>query len=650
MCGIYGIVDLEGGAATDWNSLGKMAGVLRHRGPDDEGRYCEDGITFGMRRLSIIDLDGGHQPIPNEDNTVWVVCNGEIYNFRQLRADLETRRHRFRCRSDTEVIVHLYEELGLEFVKKLRGMFGLALWDTRRRRLVIARDPMGEKPLYVRRDAKRLLFASEIKSILAASDVPRQVNFHALGEYLALGYVPAPLTLFQGIEKVLPGHYIVVEKGQILDKEYWDVSFAGEDDCAEEEWVERIRDKFVESVRMRLMSDVPLGAFLSGGIDSSAIVAAMSRVVNQPLKTYSIGFEGEDSYYNELPYARTVAKAFNTDHHEIIVCPEVGALLSKLIWHLDEPMADSAFITTYLVSKLARESVKVILSGVGGDELFGGYRRYLGHNLLPYYKWLPDGVRTKWLPGLLAGLPQDRHSKWENYTRLASAFVESAELPPDLRYESYITLFAPEVRDHLLKNDAATQNSNGDSAYSTLKRYFRRCQSADHLNQIMYVDIKTSLADDLLTLTDKMTMATAVECRAPFVDHELVQLTSRMPSNLKVRGLTMKYLLKKVLRPWLPKEVLQRKKRGFGAPVGAWLRRDLGSLMAETLSEEQVKKRGFFDWHVVHDTIMNHESRRNDYTDHLLALINLELWCRLFLDGGDRRFISDSSCEKVHRA
>ena len=428
-----------------------MGSVVNHRGPDDEGRYCDDGIALGMRRLSIIDIAGGHQPIPNEDETVWVVCNGEIYNYKELRNRLESRGHVFRCNSDTEVIVHLYEECGLEFAKQLRGMFGLALWDKHRRRLVLARDPLGEKPLYVRREANRLVFASEIKSILQADDVPRQLNFRALQEYLALGYVPAPLTLFDGIEKVLPGHYLVVEKGQIHDREYWDVAFDGEENCSEAEWVERVRDKFLESVRIRLMSDVPLGAFLSGGIDSSAIVAAMSQVVNQPVKTYSIGFEGEDSYYNELPYARTVASAFHTDHHEIIVRPEVGALLSKLIWHLDEPMADSAFITTYLVSKLARESVKVILSGVGGDELFGGYRRYLGHNLLPYYKWLPPLLRTKWLPGLLSGLPRDRHSKWENYTRLASAFIDSAELPPDRRYESYITLFTPQVRDHLLK-------------------------------------------------------------------------------------------------------------------------------------------------------------------------------------------------------
>jgi asparagine synthase (glutamine-hydrolysing) len=625
-----------------------MGHAVAHRGPDDEGRHCDDGIALGMRRLSIIDVAGGHQPIANEDRTVWVICNGEIYNFKELRNRLESRGHAFRCNSDTEVIVHLYEEYGFEFVKQLRGMFGLALWDKRHRRLVLARDPLGEKPLYVRRDAKRLLFASEIKSILEAGDVPRRLNFRALQEYLALGYVPAPLTLFEGIEKVLPGHYLVVENGKIQDREYWDIAFDEEEKCSEEEWVERIRDKFLESVRMRLMSDVPLGAFLSGGIDSSAIVAAMSQVVNQPVKTYSIGFEGEDSYYNELPYARKIASAFSADHHEIIVRPEVAEMLSKLIWHLDEPMADSAFITTYLVSKLASESVKVILSGVGGDELFGGYRRYLGHNVLPYYKWLPHSVRTKWLPGILAGLPQDRHSKWENYTRLASAFVESAEMPPHLRYESYITLFAPDVRNHLLKNGATTPYSNGDSAQSMLKEYFRRCPNADHLNQIIYVDIKTSLADDLLTLTDKMTMAGAIESRAPFVDHELVQLSARMPSNLKVRGCTMKYLLKKVVSPWLPKEILQRKKRGFGAPVGAWLRRDLSSLMKETLSEEQVRRRGLFDWGVVHETIMGHEARRADYTDHLLALINLELWCRLFLDGGDRKCISEASCEKAH--
>ncbi len=651
MCGIFGAVDLRQESAQGQELLGRMGKVIVHRGPDDEGHYYGKGVAFGMRRLSIIDLDGGHQPISNEDKTVWVVCNGEIYNFKELRASLEARGHVFCCNSDTEVIAHLYEEESLDLFTHLRGMFALAIWDVRRSRLVLARDRLGKKPLYVRREPHRVLFASEIKSILQDESVPRRVDFHALQEYLALGYVPAPWSLFEGIEKVRPGHYLVIEKGRIAEREYWDVRFDRIESRTEEEWVERVRDKFLESVRLRLISDVPLGAFLSGGIDSSAIVAAMAQLINRPVKTYSIGFEGEDRLYNELPYARSVAEAFKTDHHEIIVRPEVSELLPKLIWHMDEPIADSACITTYLVSRLACESVKVILSGVGGDELFGGYYRYLGDALRQPYRWLPRAVRKKWLPALFSELPQDRHSGWKNYIRLGNAFVRTAELPPDLRYMSYVTLFSPDVRALLLQDGSGRGRSDGgEPASEIMKEYFNKCREADSLSQIMYVDIKTSLPDDLLALTDKMSMAASLECRAPFVDHELVELASHIPSRLKVRGLSMKYLLKKVVEPWLPTEILHRRKRGFGAPIGAWLRHDLRILMQETLSEKQVRRRGFFDPVVVTEIIADHEAQRRDHTDHLLALITFELWCRIFLDGSDWRSAMETPAARQHTA
>jgi asparagine synthase (glutamine-hydrolysing) len=629
MCGIYGVVDLNGETIPGLLLLEGMGQVIVHRGPDDCGYYFGPGIALGMRRLSIIDLSGGHQPISNEDETLWTVFNGEIYNFSDLREDLEARGHSFRTKSDTEVIVHLYEEFGIDFVKRLRGMFAIALWDAPAARLVLARDRVGKKPLYVRREPNRLLFASEIKSILQDEHVPRRLDLQALEEYLALGYVPAPWTLFEGIEKVLPGHCMVVEKGQVRDFEYWDVFFGDAEERPEGEWVERIREKFLESVQIRLVSDVPLGAFLSGGLDSSSIVAAMARLADQPVKTYSIGFEGEDSFYNELPYARTVARAFATDHHEIMVRPEVGELLPRLLWHLDEPVADSAFVTTYLVSRLARESVTVILSGVGGDELFGGYRRYLGDALRRYYDLIPGAVRRR-IPALFARLPQDRHAGWKNYIRYASAFVSTAELDPASRYMSYVKVFSPEVRAAMVTKNGARHATAAVS--QVLEQYFRRCDDADALNRLLYVDIKTSLADDILALTDKMTMAASIECRAPFVDHELIELTSRIPGRFKVRGLEMKHLLKKVVEPWLPPAILQKKKRGFGAPVGAWLRNDLKALVEDTLSEQQIRKRGLLDGRVVQQIIADHHAQHNDHTDHLLALVNLELWCRIFLD------------------
>ena len=517
-------------------------------------------------------------------------------------------------------------------------MFAIALWDASRSRLILARDRLGKKPLYFCREPGRFLFASEIKSILEVCNIPRNLSVRALQEYLALGYVPAPWTLLEGIEKLLPGHYMIIEKGSTRCERYWDVPQGSPESHSEEEWIERVRDKLVESVRLRLISDVPLGAFLSGGIDSSAIVAAMTHLTDRPVKTYSIGFDAGDRFYNELPYAQIVAKTFATDHHEIMVRPDVSELLPKLIWHLDEPIADSAFITTYLVAKLARESVTVILSGVGGDELFGGYRRYLGDNLARYYRWLPGVIRKKWLPGIVAALPQDRHSNLKNYVRYADAFIKSAESTSASRYMSYVTLFSPELQDSLLVNRFANglSRSNG-LASPTMGNYFAAAGDDDDLNQMIYVDTKTSLADDLLALTDKMTMAASIECRAPFVDQELVELAARMPGSLKVRGLTMKYVLKKAVEPWLPPDILNRKKRGFGAPMGSWIRKDLEPLLQSLLSESQIKKRGLFNWSFVHRMIDQHMAQKSDYTDHLLALINLEIWCRIFLDRRDYR-------------
>ncbi len=635
MCGIYGVLKFDRPEQPSDSILAAMGGVITHRGPDDFGQYRGRGVGLGMRRLSIIDVSGGHQPISNEDESIWIVLNGEIYNFQSLRDELESKGHSFRTRTDTEVIVHLYEQEGLEFFKRLRGMFGLAIWDAKRERLVLGRDRIGEKPLYIRREPGRLLFASELKSILQVEGVPRRLNHAALEEYLALGYVPAPLCLLDGMEKLPAGHYLVAEKGLTEIREYWNVPFGQPEKHSEEEWIEQIRAKIQETVRMQLVSDVPLGAFLSGGLDSSTIVAVMAGLTGRPVKTYSIGYQGEHSYYNELPYASVVAKAFSTDHHEIVVQPAVSELLPKLVWHLDEPVADSACLTTYLVSKLARESVTVILSGVGGDELFGGYRRYLGNSLMRYYGFLPGPVRRKWLPALLDRIPQDRHSTWKDYARYAAAFVKSAELEPASRYMGYVTLFAPQVQHEMLQRETATESRISNLAAAALQDCFTRCTDPDSLNRVLYADLKTSLPDDLLAMTDRMSMAASIECRAPLVDYELVELMARMPSSFKVRGFTMKYLMKKAVAPWLPREILERKKRGFGAPIGAWLRKDLQPMVSELLSEDQIRRRGLFHWPAIQRLISDHAAERSDHTDHLLALVMLELWCQIILDGNE---------------
>jgi asparagine synthase (glutamine-hydrolysing) len=633
MCGIYGLLDLTGDSAPLGADLDSMSGVVEHRGPDDFGTYLGQGVALGMRRLSIIDLAGGHQPISNEDESVWVVLNGEIYNFKELRSELESRGHRFRTQSDTEVIAHLYEDEGSALFSRLRGMFGLVLWDSRNRRLILGRDRIGEKPLYVRREPRRLLFASELKSILQVGGVPRRINGAALEEYLALGYVPAPLTFLEGIEKILPGHFLIVEGNRIEEHEYWDVPLSQTEHRSEAEWIELLREKLLETVGAQMISDVPLGAFLSGGIDSSLIVAAMAKHSSRPVKTYSIGYEGEHNYYNELPYAKLVAQAFGTDHHEIIVRPQVSELLPKLVWHLDEPVADSACMTTYLVSKMARESVTVILSGVGGDELFGGYRRYLGESVRKWFSLLPDPLRRTWLPALSRLLPQDRHSAWKDYARYAAAFLKSAEMDPAGQYMSYVTLTAPNAQQRLLQPHLRSPLDGDGATSKALQRYFSQCTPNDTLRRIIYADLKTSLPDDLLALTDRMSMAASIECRAPLVDGELVELASRMPSSMKVRGLTLKYLLKKAIAPWMPAEILKRKKRGFGAPIGAWMRKELQPLISELLSENQVRRRGLFEWPAVASLLQAHQQQRNDYTDQIFGLIMLELWCRTFLDG-----------------
>jgi asparagine synthase (glutamine-hydrolysing) len=427
----------------------------------------------------------------------------------------------------------------------------------------------------------------------------------------------------------------VVEKGKVQDREYWDLPLTSPPKLSETEWVERVRAKFLETVQSQMVSDVPLGAFLSGGIDSSAVVSAMAQASSRPVKTYAIGFEGEDAFYNELPYARMVASALRTEHHEIIVRPEVAGLLEKLIWHLDEPIGDSAYVTTYLVSRAARQSVTVILSGVGGDEIFGGYRRYLSDAIHRYYRHFPRFLRSKWIPGLLSRLPQDRHSNWKNTIRYAHAFAKTAELGSVSRYLSYVTVFPQEARSRLLTREAQDAGSGRELRSEALQRHFERCSQLSSLDQIIYADLKTSLADDLLALTDKMSMAASLECRAPFVDYELVELVSQVPAELKIHGFRMKYLLKKIVEPWVPKSILHRKKRGFGAPVGAWFRRDLQGLVEETLSDSQVRKRGLFDPAVIREIIQQHRDEKADHTDHLTSLVTLELWSRIFLDGGN---------------
>ena len=624
MCGIHGIIRFDGGQVAP-EQLTAMGNVTAHRGPDDEGQHIDGNCGIAMRRLSIIDLAGGHQPLSSEDGKLWLVCNGEIYNFRELRSELIEAGFRFKTGSDSEVVLHAYDAWGDDCLLRLNGMFDFALWDGRRRRLLLARDRLGVKPLYVCQSARGLAFASEAKALLALPDVSAELDHAALRSYLHLGYVAAPQSLFRGIRKLPPGSLLVVEGQRVEQRRYWRMPASIDRARSEAEWADAAAVRIEEAVRMQMVSDVPIGAFLSGGIDSSAVVGYMAKHSSQPIRTYAIGFEGgpAEALYNELPYARRVAELFATEHHEIVVRPDVVSLLPRLLWHMDEPMADTAFITTYLVSEFARQDVKVILSGVGGDELFGGYRRYLGGHYAERFRRLPAWVRGP-ISGIGRHLPSDRHSGLLNLFRLARGFLATAELAPDERYRSYLQILGrPEVGALLLDETGADD---------PLGAAFDAAGDEDELNRMLAVDAETQLPDDLLLLTDKMSMAVSLECRVPFLDHELVEFAASMPAAVKVRHGRLKHVMKRALGGLLPDDILNRKKRGFGTPMGAWLKRELAPLLQRLLAREVIERRGLFRPQAVADLVRAHEENRMDGTDALIALMNLEVWSRIYLD------------------
>ena len=514
-------------------------------------------------------------------------------------------------------------------------MFAFALWDTKRQRLLVARDRLGVKPLYIWSDGRRLAFASEAKALFALPGIRAELNSAALRSYLTLGYVPAPESMFRGIRKLPAATLLIAEKGGIEERRYWRPPDDIDRLRSEDEWIGDVREHLEKSVRSQMVSDVPIGAFLSGGVDSSAVVAFMAAHSDRAVKTYAIGFTGgaAEAYYNELPYARQIAQLFQTDHHEILVRPDVVSLLPRLLWHMDEPIADTAFITTYLVSEFARRDVKVILSGVGGDELFGGYRRYLGNHYQAHFDRLPHALR-KAVHKLGNKLPMDRHSPLLNAIRLARGFLSSEGLPLEERYRSYIEVFSDDEAAQLLREQPIV-------CADPLASAFNNATSADSLNRMFAVDAATQLPDDLLLLTDKMSMAVSLECRVPLLDHELVELAARMPEAVKIRGGALKYAMRQALKAVLPREILERKKRGFGAPMGAWLKGELAPMLRSLFSERSVEERGLFRYSEIAKLITAHEANRIDGTDRLLALLNFEIWARVYLDSRAPEDIAD---------
>ncbi|MDZ7267382.1 MAG: asparagine synthase (glutamine-hydrolyzing) [candidate division KSB1 bacterium] len=621
MCGICGIMTFSPSQTVVPEELRRMNDALFHRGPDEEGFYYSDQIGMAMRRLSIIDLSSGQQPISNEDGTLWIVYNGEVYNYLALRAELERRGHRFKTKSDTEAILHAYEEYGVDCPGKLNGMFGFAIWDTRQRSLFLARDRMGKKPLYYYAGRDRFLFASEMKSLLQAQGVPRRISPEALDLYLTYEYVPAPHTILADLKKLPAGHSLLIKAdGKIELRRYWDLHFR-ENGYHAAELQQGLVELLQDAVKIRLMSEVPLGAFLSGGIDSSCVVALMARAMNQPVKTFSIGFE--EGSYNELEYARAIARHYRTDHKEFILRPNALELTEKLVRHLDEPLGDFSIFPTYLVAKMAREHVTVVLSGDGGDELFAGYDAYRADRLYHAYRRLPAFVRHGLVAPVVKRLPPTEKKK--GALNKIKRFVEGTQHPEDLQHVRWMIFLAAQEK-RLLYGEALREVDVPHGAYDFMRHHFQNADSQDALNRQLYVDLKTYLCDDIMVKVDRMSMAVSLEARAPFLDYRVVEYAATIPSALKLRGKQSKWILKQAMADLLPPQILKRGKEGFSIPIKNWLKQELRPLMLDVLSPARLKREGFFDAAYVQRLIDEHLRGSENHSHRLWALTVFGIW------------------------
>jgi len=621
MCGIAGIVHLESAAVAP-DDVRRMCDVLRHRGPDDEGLYHGGCAALGMRRLSIIDLETGRQPIHNEDRTIWVVLNGEIYNFRDLRRDLISRGHAFYTHTDTETIVHLYEEYGDRCVDHLRGMFAFALWDETRRRLLLARDRLGVKPVYYAEVAGRLVFASELKALLEMPYVEPEINWRAAAHLFTSLTTPASESIVQGVHKLPAGHLLVATPGRgtrVLP--YWDVRFDTDRRRSASDLIAELRARLDESVRLRLVSDVPVGAFLSGGLDSSAVVASMARQVPGPVKTFTIGFK--DQAFDESEYARRVARKFGTDHHELVLEPDVIDIVEDIAWHLDEPFGDSSAIPTYMVSKLAARHVKVVLSGDGVDELFAGYDKYAVEARRRAFR-LPGPAR-RIIGAAAALLPPG--VKGRNYLR-------NLALDGPRRYLDESTLFRHDDWRRMFQPEVLVAMADGDPMSDRLGLLARA--GGDWLSAARYMDLKAYLPLDILTKVDRMSMAHSLEAREPLLDHRLVEFAATIPPEMMLHGGTTKWIFKEAMRGVLPYDIIDRRKHGFGVPLGRWFRGRLGGFVRDLLLTKRSRERGIFNPRAIETLVQSHAKGR-DLDLQVWTLLSFELWCRAFVDGRPRR-------------
>ncbi len=645
MCGIAGLLQRDR-RPVDPDVLVRMTRSLVHRGPDEEGYFlnrpdaagCYAGVPLrglarrggdghvglGHRRLSIIDLKTGQQPLSNEDGTIWITFNGEIYNFAELRRELEAKGHSFRTNSDTEMIVHAWEEWGEEACKRFRGMFAFAVWDERKRTLWLARDRLGKKPLYYCDHGGSFLFGSEIKAILQAPEAPREIDPTALSDYLSFGYVPAPKSIFRHVRKLPQAHYAVVTERETRIVPYWTLDFSPVRNDRPEALMEEIVEDLREAVRIRLMSEVPLGAFLSGGVDSSAVVGLMAGLSSTPVKTSSISF-GE-AKYDEAEYARLIAKRFKTEHHEYAVTPEAVPVVEKLSWHYDEPFADSSSVPTYYVSRTAREHVTVALSGDGGDENFAGYRRYWFDLRENFVRSLVPGFLRRAIFGTLGRL----YPKADYLPQVfrGKAFISNVAREPAAAYFHSMTAFKEGEKDLVLRPEVVRELA-GYSTFDAFRKCYGESNAEDHLSRLLYLDIKTYLCDDILAKVDRASMAVSLEVRCPVLDHVFMEKAARVPSALKIVGREKKWIFKKALERLLPPEVLYRPKMGFAMPVEEWLRGDLRDFAAELLLESE-GTRAFFRREHVEKLWSKHQSGIRNHQSELWILMMFNLWHRKF--------------------
>jgi asparagine synthase (glutamine-hydrolysing) len=628
MCGIAGMVRRDG-RAVDGDVLARMNEAIRHRGPDEEGSYLKESVGLAMRRLAIIDLKSGQQPMHNDARTVWIVFNGEIYNYKEVRAELMKRGHAFHTDCDTEVVLHAYDEYGADCPKHLRGMFAFAIWDERCDELFLARDRVGKKPLLYARLRDGLVFGSEFAALLEHPDISREIDREAIHYYLTFMCVPAPLTAYRDIRKLEPGHSLryTPRDGEVKIERYWQPDFSKKTRMSEEEAGERAVEILREAVRVRLMSEVPLGAFLSGGVDSSAVVALMSEVSSTPVKTFSIGFEEQD--FSELHHARRVAEHVGAEHHEFIVRPDAMEVLPTLVEHYGEPYADSSAIPTYYVSRETRRHVTVALNGDGGDECFAGYERYAAMKLAGKYRSVPGLLREGLIKNAVAFYPtsETRRSRARDLKR----FLDAASLPTVERYMRWISVLDRTAKDDLYTEDFRREML-GREASDFIAPWFARANGAGLVDASLLADTMTYLPNDLLVKVDIASMAVSLEARSPFLDHHVIEFAASLPENLKLRGLTTKYLLKRVLAKLLPAENLQRRKMGFGVPIGHWLRGDMQKFLRETLLSEKALGRGFFRPEAVTRMVELHTRGERDYAHQLWTLLMLELWFQRFID------------------